>query len=803
MKSKKHSYLLILSIVFLLQSCDSQIESNSSLLDSSSSSPSIQESLSSEINEEDLFLKDYKQLMLSELEKYYNEVILSTNGLDEITSKYNEGIELINDAETINEIMNLSERTKVNIANCIPLANGNYSFKNLSNQEKIEIVGLLEQYAINNSLTGTTIYEDGLNVMFSERVVLGNDEYIPGYGFGLLQEGYLKNSFDNEVNEDWKNYLHQVELYNYIGVAPYSQSLSSIIPEGYLFDYIGGNYYTKFMNEEKNGYVWTPVLAKSLPEALDEDYLQKGASKKWRIEVRTQDDGLKYTTNSTKDDRILFNNKGVNLSDYETIFKLLLTKSTDYYGAVISNDASFVSNIKGAMDYYNSSKDGFNAEKWNDVGIKSYEKEGKSYLEFELNRDFKEIDIIKQLSKSIYQPISQEFIDVVTSTNYLKSTSDGYSEVDNSLTLGPYSLEYYDPMDKAVLKKNPNYVYANNKYNIEGIFIDILTAYTSVPKGEVLFTEFLANNSEYAYIPSGRISEFIESPNVRKTKGTSNFKLNYNTTDSDTWEYFFGENGVIMQTSKEDYWEVEPALSNSHFVKALNLAFDRLSFSSQKGYTPTLDYFSSNIVFDELTGESYSTSKAHQKAVASLIENTDGYGYNLELSREYFKVALKELETQGKYVPGTKDNPTKINLEIAWMYSSQEESYHKYIKQCLETAFNDESVSEGKYALEIDFWIGEAWSDVYYNKMMRGQYDIGFGSISLSSQMEPAIIEGLKVLSSTQSISENLTLSWNLPTNDPFSDLLIYNNQRWSYDALIMALCSSITVVDGVYIENQ
>ena len=55
MKSKKYSYLLILSIVFLLQSCDRQIESNSSLLDSSSSSPSIQESLSSEINEEDLF----------------------------------------------------------------------------------------------------------------------------------------------------------------------------------------------------------------------------------------------------------------------------------------------------------------------------------------------------------------------------------------------------------------------------------------------------------------------------------------------------------------------------------------------------------------------------------------------------------------------------------------------------------------------------------------------------------------------------------------------------------------------------
>ena len=69
-------------------------------------------------------------------------------------------------------------------------------------------------------------------------------------------------------------------------------------------------------------------------------------------------------------------------------------------------------------------------------------------------------------------------------------------------------------------------------------------------------------------------------------------------------------------------------------------------------------------------------------------------------------------------------------IEIAWMYPTHEERYHNEIKTMLEASFNDASVCNGAYKLDVKFWVGNEWSDVYYNKLMVGQFDIGFGSIS-------------------------------------------------------------------------
>ena len=64
------------------------------------------------------------------------------------------------------------------------------------------------------------------------------------------------------------------------------------------------------------------------------------------------------------------------------------------------------------------------------------------------------------------------------------------------------------------------------------------------------------------------------------------------------------------------------------------------------------------------------------------------------------------------------------------MYPQQEENYHNEIKAFLETAFNDDSVSGGKYQLSVDFWVGNDWQEVYNKKMQIGQFDVGFGSVS-------------------------------------------------------------------------
>ena len=232
-------------------------------------------------------------------------------------------------------------------------------------------------------------------------------------------------------------------------------------------------------------------------------------------------------------------------------------------------------------------------------------------------------------------------------------------------------------------------------------------------------------------------------------------------------------------------------MSNTHFRQALSYAFDRLAFATAKGRVGSVNYFSSNYMSDPENGISYNATDAHKDAVKSLLANTDGYGYNLELAREYFRMALDELESDGLMSPGTKENPTTIKLEIAWFDESMNEPYHKYVKQYWETAFNDDSVSGGKYKLECDFWCGSTSYMECYNKIMTGQFDIGFGSIS-GNPLDP--LSFFNVNSTDPTISSNFTLNWAIDTNT-LTEALVYGGKRWSFDALYQTT-QELSIVD-------
>ncbi|MBP5184622.1 MAG: hypothetical protein J6113_05900 [Lachnospiraceae bacterium] len=400
------------------------------------------------------------------------------------------------------------------------------------------------------------------------------------------------------------------------------------------------------------------------------------------------------------------------------------------------------------------------------------------------------------ITSSLYMPIPQDFIDLVTPQNYLGFNKDGNeTPVDNSLSLGAFYLEAYNSDKEIVYKKNPYYVFADTKYNIEGVHVKIFTA--AKTDTNATFNEFLAGHFDSAGIPQEFLNDYKNDPRTRTTTGDSNFKLNVNACSPETWEYLFGENGVVEKNAKSDYWEIKPALGNAHFRKALSLSIDRITFANARGSIASVDWLASNYMSDPENGKSYAKTDAHKAAVAQLLEDTDGCGYNLELAREYFRLALTELEAEGAYKPGTKDNPTVIKLELAWMYTTHEELYHNEIKNFFETAFNDDSVTGGLYKLECDFWVGAEWSDVYYNKMLVGQFDIGFGSISGNS-LNP--LDFITVLSSNQDISGGFTLNWGVDTNSAEAYPLVYDGALWSFDALVNAANTSAVVAQG---ENK
>ncbi len=676
------------------------------------------------------------------------------------------------------------------VQDAIPLADGLYAFKKSGNAERTNILGLLEQYAVANGITGITMTESGSYVMYNPRVTLGTENYIPGYGFGALAEGNLTEDLEYESNEAWKRYYH---TYN----ASDPGTLNVMNDQGSevsnLVSYMVAEHFDTFMNETKDGYDWVPVLAKEKPVAVnDED--GDGFCTTWRWEVRTGADGLKYKTASEIESRKAFDDRPVELADYETPWKVMLTQQFgNYRGTESANKTNGA--IAGMKEYYQGSERGYNEDLWKNVGITTYEEDGKSYFQVTYVEEQERFYAMYYLlTFGVCPPIPQEFVDLVTPQFLFGYNTDKTeTPLDNSLSLGAYYLERYDQDMQIVYKKNPNYVFADTKFAAPGVHIKIFPA--AKDDTMAVLNEFLAGHFDASgTIPQEVLDQYRNDPRTRTTTGSSNFKLNVNATTPETWEYLFGEEGFVSKTAKADYWTLKPVMSNRHFVKALSYSIDRQTYANARGNIPSVEYLASSYMSDPENGISYSSTEAHKNAIASLLEGTDGNGYSLELARDYFRMALTELEAEGAYTPGTKDAPTVINFEIAWMYPTDEEQSHNEIKNYFETAFNDDSVSGGAYQLHVDFWVGNEWSDVYYNKLMVGQYDLGFGAIS-GNALDP--IGFISVLSSDPEISGNFTLNWGTDTNDPAAYPLVYNSERYSFDALYKAVNGNAIVSKG------
>ena len=747
----------------------------------------------------DRSLNDYRLYITADLTTARTAIGSVNTTIDAaVKAAYDAGVEAIEQANSVSAIQEAFKAAKSAMANCVPYANGIFDYTGLSTAEKTAILGLLENYAIRTGMTGITLFEDGGYAMYNTRVTLGTNNYIPGYGFGTLAEGSLNAPLAKESNEAWKMYWHGINASN-PGTANYLNDKGSEVSD--FYSYIAGAYYTTFMNSTKDGYDWVPELAVADPEPVG-SLNAAGQATTWRFEVR-QD--LRYNTLGKRADK--YNGRAVALEDFETAFKLLLNGKNGLARGDEMTTATGAARIPGAKEYWNLTKNGnvginntVDFEKT--VGIKVYkENEGqeneKWWFEYTLGAPVNAFYARYYIDSSLYMPVPEEFI------NDCGWSKDGdlyylgfngtktYSPVDNSLSLGAYTLESWDNQN-IVYKKNPFYVHAESKYKIEGVHIHIYEAAQTSPTAS--FEYFLDGNTDSAGIPYTLLDQYKSDPRTRSTTGSSCFKLNMNALDAATWEKLFGVNGTVTQTPSGEYWDVEPAMSNAHFRSALSYALDRVSFADSRGCIASVDFLSTNYMSDPENGIAYDSTQAHKNAIAGLVNGTDGYGFSLELAREYFRIALRELEASGAYKPGTKENPTVINLEIAWMYPTHEAAYHDVVKQYWEDAFNDESVTGGLYRLNVEFWVGTQWSDVYYNKMMVGQFDLGFGSIS-GNTLDP--LSFMEVLSADQAISGNFTLNWGVDTNSADADILVYNGMRWSYDALLESTQQPTQVLNG------
>ena len=334
--------------------------------------------------------RDYFFSLLEDSDEEYISVNPSTGELtaNKVTPKkgekiIKEGQEIIlaEDYEVevnVQELESEENRTlSLRVADRVNPAEGGYNYASDA-KAKTDILGELESFAMNNFLTGISLFENGGYIRYSKRVHLGHETYIPGYGFGLLAEGSLDNSWTPTGDIPDKNYLQTASSSDPLSINAWNATGSQISD---LNSYISTSFYGTKIDTESTSidgdYKWYPILADDSylePVAVDEngvehpdpnqeveDYkeshpdpeapgyqLPKTSYKTWRFYVKTGDK-IKYKipTGSTNTE---FNNLAVDINDYEFIFKMLLTGYSNLKrGTELASDTSY--GIQGAYSY--------------------------------------------------------------------------------------------------------------------------------------------------------------------------------------------------------------------------------------------------------------------------------------------------------------------------------------------------------------------------------------------------------------------------------------------------------------------
>ena len=695
-------------------------------------------------------------------------------------------------------------QVKVNV-NADP-ASGGYNYAAAAGEEAIskrtEILGRLEKYAMDTHLTGITLFENGGYVKYRDRVEIPATEYITGYGFGILSEGSLTAPLDAEANVDRKMYYHSASAEDPHMINAYTNTGSQVSD---LSGYISQSYWGTKMNETKNGYEWYPLLAKDKvdgkankrPIPVYDVKNPLGLYKTWKIYVKTgASDGLKYRTISTT--RAAFNNRLVELADYEFVYQLLLTgASAQTRGAEMAGDKTY--GIKGAQQYYDRTKNSTPAEAdavWADMkakgqlGIKTGSDANGEYIQLEIINPIDEFTAMYTLSSSLVSPLPRSFFEAIGDGSFTKGVVN-YGKFNNgdirdyTLCLGAYYLEEWVSDQQIVFKRNDDWFETKaaygSRYRIAGVVNRIFTGANQ--REDFLYDQFNAGLIDAVGIPTKYLEKEIGQENVYQTKGDATFKLNVNSCTQERWNEL---NEKIWHNATP--YEVKPWMSNDDFLNGLFYSINREEFAKKRGVQPSINYFSDAYLSDPENGYSYNSSDAHKEAIAAyhtVRDGKDNYGYNVDKAVECFKSAVNTLVQQEKIAKGTKSKPTVIDIKIMWMYQSDPQEYGEDIKSYFETAFNNDAVSNGTVKLNVINDAVTNWEDVYSQHLQVGKFDLGFGAISGNTYNPLNFLEVLK-----SDNSSGFTLNWG-PDTSVIDEKhpLIYGEsdeevRNWSFDAL-------------------
>jgi hypothetical protein len=725
------------------------------------------------------------------------------------------------------------------------IATGAINYSNLTGEEKLDIMQQLDGYTIYHGLSGVTLRSNGSYQLYQDRVtspLLTSNNYIMGYGWGVLDYGNITAAMDshNEEKENWRYYYHTFTQDDPGHLNAMNASESEVDD---VESYIRSSYFTYRLNESYTAKEQVGVLSRENDAiALNKD--ATGKATKWKVKLRVGADadgdngetkGLTYRTASTDATLGAFNGRKVALDDYLTPWKLLLTQAVGWSRGSEQVSSSNPAVIVGSADYYNATADGFDEKAWDKVGITIDETDNS--ITFELTQGVTQDFIAYYLDSYTSNPIPMDFIKDLATTgttdddkilsgakNYA-TFIDGKSPVDTHLSVGPYYLEYYEKSKSYVYKKNADWFekedsYGRTLYQIPGI--KLMYDQSINEDASAWYNAYYAGRIDVVTIPSEQWEKEKTNTKKKEVPGSSSSNLRLNTSDELLYSELFGKDGRInrareLHTTESSYYQVKPIMSNRNFIYGLNTSIDREDLCDTKGYTASSDYFGDLQQMSPASTVSYNKTDAHQSAVASvygengisLTDNIAGY--------TYFQKAIEEELAAGHYTLGTGSNPTVVSFSIK-ATDSRFNSWYSEVASLWEKAFSDAVLLHGgdwvdgsspKIVLDVEQLTPSSTDSttvnnfIFYEGQMVGDFDSGIGYITGGAYDTFNFMR----LQRAYNDPAELVLTWGADTS-LLSPRIKYEGKYYSYDGLWLSgqqgviLDTEGTVVDPIVVGS-
>ncbi|MCQ2798494.1 MAG: ABC transporter substrate-binding protein [Bacilli bacterium] len=695
-------------------------------------------------------------------------------------------------------------------------ANGIFNYSAASVSEKSKILGQLENYAMRHHLAGIPLYDDAGYELFSPRIKLASNDYIPNYGFGVGESSLdPAGKMYNDTVFDSSKSLYPSYFQSYAtedsGTFNYWNSTGADVAG--KNGMITASYFGVTMNPNADGYHWRGELARvDNPIPLDKDgneipYTEGMTSRFWRVPVWTdknasQANGRKFEYSVAPGSKWAskYTGRKIVLDDYLTPFKVMLDNGFVRASGLIDDASGFA----GASDYlYQSgttkSWDGEKKSYFDGVGVKKNEKEQS--MDFAFITPQTRFYAKYNTASGLYSPMPEDFLVDIGNGNaaagaknfgMIGTSTDPKQNCDNLLSCGAYNVISWEQDKQTVYQKNPTYNNASEiKY--EG-YVE-----TGFKDEDQAFQSFLNGMLDEVSVPSKEVKNYSTDKMAHKTDGSTVIKINVNACTKEQWEHYFGKNGTAYpHTNEKNYWEVKPIMSNPDFLDGLYFCMDRKILADKTGHNPAYGYLSEAYKIDPETDLSFRDTE-EGKAVTADYENVKENGipgYSTSMAQQLFTNAIKKLVADGDY-----DEDENIKLTFLWRKDEGLQNIGQTLKEFMETPFNAAAKKLGySMTLTIENKVaGSSYTDAY-SKMDQGEFDFAEGAIT-GNVLNP--ISFMSVIC-TNELSQGFTTNWGDDTSKVTANPCEYDNKSWSYDALYTAangaaICANGEAVPPVY----